>query len=255
MLEVAILLFTFILFVLNDWIFISSVRSFFLGVAYYLVLYTHAQLNRRFALPFLLKKQNVAMYLLVTDYLKENEVDLLLLDIHMPEVNGIQFLELNPEGPKTILTTAYSEYAAESYEHDVVDYLFKPISYNRFLKAVQRFLSLQQPYEPFIPQTLSIKVDKEIVQINETSIDYIQSLGNYVKVFVGDTFYLASATTQEVLSALSPRLFVRIHKSYAVNLTKITTYTEKEVEIEQTLLPIGITFKRELFKRLKEMRK
>lgn len=109
MLEVAILLFTFILFVLNDWIFISSVRSFFLGVAYYLVLYTHAQLNRRFALPFLLKKQNVAMYLLVTDYLKENEVDLLLLDIHMPEVNGIQFLELNPEGPKTILTTAYSD--------------------------------------------------------------------------------------------------------------------------------------------------
>ena len=85
------------------------------------------------------------MYLLVTDYLKENEVDLLLLDIHMPEVNGIQFLELNPEGSKTILTTAYSEYAAESYEHDVVDYLFKPISYNRFLKAVQRFLSLQQP--------------------------------------------------------------------------------------------------------------
>ena len=61
----------------------------------------------------------------------------------MPEVNGIQFLELNPEGPKTILTTAYSEYAAESYEHDVVDYLLKPISYNRFLKAVQRFLSLQ----------------------------------------------------------------------------------------------------------------
>lgn len=255
MLEVAILLFTFILFVLNDWIFISSVRSFFLGVAYYLVLYTHAQLNRRFALPFLLKKQNVAMYLLVTDYLKENEVDLLLLDIHMPEVNGIQFLELNPEGPKTILTTAYSEYAAESYEHDVVDYLLKPIPYNRFLKAVQRFLSLQQPYEPFIPQTLSIKVDKEIVQINETSINDIQSLGNYVKVFVGDTFYLASAATQEVLSALSPRLFVRIHKSYAVNLTKITTYTEKEVEIEQTLLPIGNTFKRELFKRLKEMRK
>lgn len=114
----------------------------------------------------------------LTDYLKENEVDLLFLDIHMPEVNGIQFLELNPEGPKTILTTAYSEYAAESYEHDVVDYLLKPISYNRFLKAVQRFLSLQQPYEPFIPQTLSIKVDKEIVQINETSINYIQSLGN-----------------------------------------------------------------------------
>lgn len=255
MLELAILLFTFILFVLNDWIFISSIRSFFLGVAYYLVLYTHAQLNRRFALPFLLKKQNLAMYLLVTDYLKENEVDLLFLDIHMPEVNGIQFLELNPEGPKTILTTAYSEYAAERYEHDVVDYLLKPISYNRFLKAVQRFLSLQQPYEPFIPQTLSIKVDKEIVQINETSINYIQSLGNYVKVFVGDTFSLASATTQEVLSALSPRLFVRIHKSYALNLTKITTYTEKEVEIEQTLLPIGITFKRELFKRLKEMRK
>ena len=186
----------------------------------------------------------------VEEYLKNNDVDLLFLDIHMPEISGLEFLQSHPSPPKTILTTAYSEYALESYDYDVIDYLLKPISYLRFQRATQRFLSLDNTTEPLVTQTIKIKVDKELVLLSEADIDYIQSLGNYVKVFVGTKYYLASTTTQEILSCLSPKLFVRIHKSFAVNLSKISDYTEKEVVISDKTLPIGITFKRELFKRL-----
>lgn len=188
------------------------------------------------------------------EYLKDNNVDLLFLDIHMPEINGLEFLQLHPNPPKTILTTAYSEYALESYDYDVIDYLLKPISYPRFQRAVQRFLSLHNTTELFVPQTIMIKVDKETIQLSEADIDYIQSLGNYVKVFVGLKYYLASTTTQEILSNLSPKLFVRIHKSFAVNLTKVFNCSEKEVVISDKVLPIGITFKREFLERMEKMK-
>lgn len=186
------------------------------------------------------------------EYLKDNEADLLFLDIQMPEITGLDFLEKHPNPPKTVLTTAYSEYALESYDYDVIDYLLKPISFVHFQRAVQRFLSIHKPNKFFTPQQIKLKVDKEIIEISEDEITYIQSLGNYVKVFVGTKFYLASTTTQEILSNLSPSLFVRIHKSYAVNLHKISDYSEKEVFIGDEILPIGITFKRELFARIEE---
>ncbi len=188
----------------------------------------------------------------LTEYLKDNEADLLFLDIQMPEITGLDFLEKHPNPPKTVLTTAYSEYALESYDYDVIDYLLKPISYNHFQRAVQRFLSIYQPNKSFTPQQIKLKVDKETIEISEDEITYIQSLGNYVKVFVGAKFYLASTTTQEILSNLSPKLFVRIHKSYVVNLHKISDYSEKEVFVGDEILPIGITFKRELFARIEE---
>ncbi len=186
----------------------------------------------------------------LTDYLKDNEVDLLFLDIQMPEGTGIDFLQKHPNPPKTVLTTAYSEYALESYDYDVVDYLLKPISGVHFQRSVQRFLSLYHPIELFTPQIIKLKVDKEIIQISEDEITHIQSLGNYVKVYVDAKFYLASTTTQEILSHLSPKLFVRIHKSYVVNLHKISDYSEKEIFVGNETLPIGITFKRELLSRI-----
>ncbi|MDL1912939.1 MAG: response regulator transcription factor [Bergeyella sp.] len=186
----------------------------------------------------------------VTEYLRDNDTDLLFLDIHVPETSGLEFLQSHPNPPKAILTTAYSQYALKSYDYGVVDYLLKPIPYPRFQKAVKKFLSLHNAAELFMPKTLTLKVDKEKIQLSEADVDYVQSLGNYVKVYVGSRFYLASTTTQEILSHLSPKRFVRIHKSFAVNLGKISHYSEKEVVVSGKTLPIGITFKRELFKRL-----
>ncbi|WP_264435035.1 LytR/AlgR family response regulator transcription factor [Flavobacterium agricola] len=112
---------------------------------------------------------------------------------------------------------------------------------------------LHSPTELFEPKLINIKVDKQIIQLSESDIDYIQSFGNYVKVFVGSKYYLASTTTQEILSDLSSKLFVRIHKSFAINWTKVSDYTEKEVFILDKKLPIGITFKRKFMDRMEKV--
>lgn len=185
------------------------------------------------------------------DYIRLNAVDLIFLDIDMPEMSGIEFLETIPQIPKTILTTAHSQYALKSYEYGVIDYLLKPISFPRFIKAVERFLSLYNAPDSLTePLYIQLKIGKEQIELQQNDIDYIQSYGNYVKVFTPEKVYLVPTTTQEIVSHLSTQKFLRIHKSYVINLAKITTYTEHEVSIKNQVLPIGITYKRELYNRL-----
>lgn len=184
------------------------------------------------------------------DYIRNNPVDLLFLDIDMPEMSGIEFLKSLPSPPQTILTTAHSQYALESYEYGVIDYLLKPISISRFIKSIERFLTFYKKEEIDEPQNITIKVEGRNTELKMYDINYIQSYGNYVKVFTRHKIYLASTTTQEILSNLSARKFMRIHKSYIANLSKITNYTENEVLINNVKLPIGITYKRELLEYL-----
>lgn len=182
------------------------------------------------------------------DYLRFSTVDLIFLDIDMPQMSGLEFLETIPQAPKTILTTAHSQYALKSYEYGVVDYLLKPISFARFIKAVERFLSFHLSRETQqLPSSIQLKIGKDYIEIQQDTIDYIQSYGNYVKVFTPEKVHLVTTTTQEIVSLLSTQKFLRIHKSYVVNLTKITAYTEQEVSIQGVQLPIGITYKRELY--------
>ena len=183
-------------------------------------------------------------------YLRTNSVDLLFLDINMPEISGIEFLKTLTNKPKTILTTAYSQYALESYEYGVIDYLLKPISLSRFIKSIERFFSLYKKETPEEPENIDIKVDGYNITLKQNEIDYIQSHGNYVKVFTRTKVFLVSTTTQEIISNLSTKQFMRIHKSYIVNITKITKHTDGHVFINTIKLPIGITYKRELLQRL-----
>jgi Response regulator of the LytR/AlgR family len=183
-------------------------------------------------------------------YLQQNKVDLLFLDIHMPEVTGIDFLKSEISPPQTILTSAYSDYALESYEYGVLDYLLKPISSTRFDKSINRFLSIYSSEKEYEPQMITLRVDGENIDILESDIQFIQSYGNYVRVYLNHRFYLASTTTHEILSNLSPKIFIRIHKSYIVNLTKISNYSEKEVKISDNILPVGITFMRDFINRV-----
>lgn len=183
-------------------------------------------------------------------YLQQHGADLLFLDIDLPEISGLEFLHTAQVVPSTILTTAYSQYAVESYDYGVLDYLLKPIAWPRFQRAITRFISRQEPAPPVVADTITIKVDGEEITLQQTAIDYIQSFGNYVRVYIGTKFYLAATTTQEILSHLSPAIYLRIHKSYIVNLAKISAHAEKEVTIGSARIPIGITFKRELFSRL-----
>ena len=184
------------------------------------------------------------------NFLRNQEIDLLFLDINMPELTGLDFLKLLPNPPKTILTTAYSEYALESYEFGVIDYLLKPISSLRFIKSVERFLSYENSFlkqnSLVEPTTIKVKINGKDEEIDLNEITYIQSYGNFIKIFTGQRFYLVAMTTQEVLKNLPSSQFLRIHKSYIVSLQKIEKFENNEIFIHNIQLPVGITFKQKL---------
>ncbi|HSD05805.1 response regulator transcription factor [Flavobacterium sp.] len=188
------------------------------------------------------------------DYLRENKVDLMFLDINMPEISGMELLKILPNHPKTILTTAYSEFALESYEYGVIDYLLKPIYFPRFLKAVERFFStennIKTETEEVFVNSINVKVDGYFIEIELNQLLYAQSFGNYVKLHTTKRTYLASITTAELEKEL-PENFIRIHKSYIVAIDKIDDADKDFVLIKKEKLPIGITYKRELTDRLK----
>jgi len=186
------------------------------------------------------------------EYLRNNRVDLIFLDIDMPEITGMEFLKMLDNPPKTILTTAYSEYALESYDYGVVDYLLKPISFPRFIKAVQRFLSFNQSTIPQEeePKTISIRMDGRLIEVKLSQIDFIQSFGNYVKIVTPAQTYLTASTTQQILTQVPASKFVRIHKSYIASINKVSKYEHGMVQINVMSLPVGITFRRELQERL-----
>jgi DNA-binding LytR/AlgR family response regulator len=189
------------------------------------------------------------------DYLRENKVDLMFLDINMPEISGMELLKILPTHPKTILTTAYSEFALESYDYGVIDYLLKPIYFPRFLKAIDRFFAtenVKEKEEEAIVSSVSVKVDGYFVEIALEQLLYAQSFGNYVKLHTTKKTYLASITTTELEKCLPEKNFMRIHKSYIVSLDKIESTEKDFVSIKKEKLPIGITYKRELSDRLKK---
>ena len=188
-------------------------------------------------------------------FLRENKIDLMFLDIDMPEITGLELLKIIPNPPKTILTTAYSEFALESYDYGVIDYLLKPIYFPRFLKAIDRFFSMDNTLEVKTSNesfaTISLTADGFFMDIELSNLLYAQSFGNYVKLFTKTRTYLASTTTNEIQNSLPENLFMRIHKSYIVALDKIDTIEKDFVVINKISLPIGITFKRELLEVLK----
>lgn len=189
------------------------------------------------------------------DYLRENKVDLMFLDINMPEISGMELLKIIPNHPKTILTTAYSEFALESYDYGVIDYLLKPIYFPRFLKAIDRFFSTENvktKEEEVVVNKVSVKVDSYFIDIELDQLLYAQSFGNYVKLHTTKRTYLASITTTELEKCLPEKNFIRIHKSYIVSLDKIDATEKDFVVIKNEKLPVGITYKRELMDRLKK---
>lgn len=174
--------------------------------------------------------------------LKEIEVDLLFLDINMPMLSGIDFLKTIDHLPKVILTTAYSEFALEGYELDVVDYLLKPFSFERFLKAVDkadRSVLNTENNDAYV----TIKADGKLYRIHSEEILFAESQGDYLTVHTSDqkiTFY---QTLKELCEMLPDRQFVRIHRSYLVSLLHIDYMEGNQIKIGDYKLPIGNSFK------------
>ncbi|RYD59131.1 MAG: response regulator transcription factor [Sphingobacteriales bacterium] len=190
------------------------------------------------------------------NFLRNNPVDLIFLDINMPELTGFDLLRTVNTPPPVILTTAYSEFALESYDFGAIDYLLKPITFPRFLKAVERFLtnwasSNESTNTEEVDTTFMVKADGNWIRIDPKDVLYAQSLGNYVKVFTSKQNHLISITTAELEQKLPANNFMRIHKSYIVAIDKVKRYNNQTVVVNDAELPVGITYRRELAERMK----
>ena len=187
-------------------------------------------------------------------YLENHSPQLMFLDIDMPGLSGMELLKKLKNPPRTVLTTAYSEFALESYDYGVMDYLLKPIYYPRFVKSLKRFAELSAPAEitENIPASgsISVKVDSDNLDIELEQILYAQSFGNYVKIFTPRRYYMATITTNELERVLPSTHFMRAHKSYIVALDKVDEVHKDHLVIRRTEVPIGITYRRELAEKM-----
>ncbi|HEU4901842.1 MAG TPA: LytTR family DNA-binding domain-containing protein [Flavisolibacter sp.] len=187
--------------------------------------------------------------------LYQNEIDVLFLDINLPNVNGIDFLTTLKNPPHVVFTTAYAEYAAKAFDLDAVDYLVKPITEARFKEAidkVERLLSA--PATPITTEEkdhLFLKQDTKLVKVLFADILYVEALKDFSKVFLKEKILLASAHLKLMEDMLPSSRFLRVHRSYIVALHAITAVNGNVVEIGKQEIPVGTTYKEELMKRLR----
>ncbi len=192
------------------------------------------------------------------DILKREKIDLLFLDIQMPKLTGIDFLKVLNPVPKVILTTAYREYAVESYELNVSDYLLKPIAFDRFLMAINKVIGdgdnvvisrTNEPPSLNLDPHLFLKADRKMVKVYLKDITYIESLKDYVRVKKQDGSEVVSLQKISYLEQKLPSdCFIRIHKSFIISVHKIDSYSANNVEIGSKEIPIGRSYKSEVMK-------
>ena len=188
--------------------------------------------------------------------LHEQTIDVMFLDIQMPGINGLNFLRSLKSPPKVIFTTAYNIHAVEAFELEATDYLLKPITYDRFLKSVQRISAqpnIIQSAMPFVktaPTSIFLKVNRRVVQIELNDILFFESLGDYVKVFTVKETLVCYTTLNKLLDLLPQDQFQRIHRSYMISLKRISFMEGNFIKIAAQDLPIGSTYKEGLMKKL-----
>jgi len=192
--------------------------------------------------------------------LKNKKIDLIFLDIQMPELTGLDFLKTLQNPPHVIFTTAYRNYAIDAFDLDVLDYLLKPISFERFLKSINKFYNRKKESITNIKQNANsyhdtssfiyIKKGKSMVKILVNNIIYIESLKDYVKIHTKEQTYLTKQQIKVFEEILPEDKFLRIHKSFIISLNSITSFSPSKIEINQTILPIGRTYKSLVLKKL-----
>ena len=181
-------------------------------------------------------------------FLKEGrQVDIVFTDIAMPEISGMELVKLTKGNTRFIMTTSFSQYAVESFDLAVVDYLLKPISFERFCKAVARFESVSKIENPsMLEPSFFVKEGDEFIKILVKDIDYIEGLKDYVKIIMGKNYCLALKSLKSIEEALGSYQFMRIHKSYIVPLVKISQYNGKCVIINNVEVPVGSSYRETL---------
>ncbi len=192
---------------------------------------------------------------------QEGGIDLVFLDVQMPELTGIQFLRIANGKAKVILTTAYSQYALEGYELDVIDYLLKPIAFDRFFKSVQKAQTIIQPsakqevkqetsnpQNDFLSDFIFVKTEHKIQKVYLNDILFIEGLKDYISIFTPAERIITLQNMKKMEDALPEKHFIRVHKSYIVSINKIDSIERSRIFIGDKIIPVGDTYRDEFFK-------
>jgi DNA-binding LytR/AlgR family response regulator len=187
------------------------------------------------------------------EYLQSNNVDLVFLDIQMPKITGFEFLKALHQPPKIIIITAFREFAFEGFELDVVDYLLKPVPFDRFLKAIDKFNNIvaensRSTSSAGLKSTLTgeiiwVRADRKNVRLRIEDISYIEGLKDYVKIYEKGNMIISKIPLKKIEQKLPSERFIRIHRSYLVSVSKITAYNNEGIELGPIMLPIGKIYK------------
>ncbi|WP_452224608.1 LytR/AlgR family response regulator transcription factor [Lacinutrix chionoecetis] len=178
------------------------------------------------------------------EFIQKETVDVIFLDIEMPKLSGIALAKILNNQTKVIFTTAHREFAVEGFELDAVDYLLKPFSFNRFLKATQRVIKNPITTITSVTNTfIYVKVNKLMVKINYAELQYIEGLSNYIKIHTSKSSYVVYEKMSDIINQLPGDQFMRIHKSYIINLKKVNAYTKEYVEIAKKHIPVSSTYR------------
>ncbi len=217
-------------------------------------------------IPFLTLYKRLQNPIEALTLVQEEEIDLVFLDVQMPELTGIQFLKIANNKCKVILTTAYTEYALDGYEHNVVDYLLKPIAFDRFYKAAQKAQDLlcniaSQPLpivesvpvnNSFTHDFIFVKTEYKIQKIYLDDILFIEGLKDYISIYTKTERIVTLQSMKKIDEALPNHLFVRVHKSYIIALDKIESIERSRILMGDKVIPIGDTYRDNFFKMIED---
>jgi DNA-binding LytR/AlgR family response regulator len=208
-------------------------------------------------LPNLKLMKNCYDALEAFEYLQENDVDLIFLDLNMPKLKGFDFLKTLNSPPKVIVTTAYKEYALEGYEFSIADYLLKPFSFERFLKAINKASSSSSVELPVsskiskVSKSIFLQSNKKYIQVEVDNIQYIEASGNYTKVITTTETITIREKISSLLELLSKDDFLQVHKSFAVAVKYIKVVEGNRIFIGEYVIPIGKIYKANITQLLK----
>ena len=203
--------------------------------------------------PFLILESAFTNCFDAIPYIKNNKIDLLFLDINMPDLSGIEFVNVLPKCPMVIFTTAYSEYAVKGFELDAVDYLLKPFSIARFTKSCNKALEIKSLNFSVIPEFIFVKTGYEEERVMLSDIQYIVSDGNYLTYILSHRKLLCRQNISDCLAVLPNNQFVRIHRSFIIALKKIEKIAKNSLWIAGKEIPIGASYEHILVQIRKEL--
>ncbi len=193
-------------------------------------------------IPFLTLETTFINAFEAIDYLHKNEIDLLFLDVKMPDISGIEFYNSLLRKPLLVFTTAYSEHAVTGFELEAIDYLLKPFTFVRFLKACNKAHEILQNKIDTIPSHIFIKDGYDTVKVLLDDILFIEATGNYMRYALPEKEILTRATIKETINLLPPQSFIQVHRSFIVNTLKVEKIERHQITISSHTLPVGKSY-------------